>query len=388
MPDGSEALSLEAHESMHGIDAAAWDACAGSDNPFVSHAFLAALEDSGSATAKTGWLGQHLTLKEPGGRIVGCVPCYLKSHSYGEYVFDWGWAEAYERAGGSYYPKLQVSVPFTPVPGPRLLIHPAADAAELRPVLLAGLIRLAELHKASSLHIAFLTEEEWKAAGAAGYLLRQGTQYHWENQGYQDFDAFLGRLMSRKRKAIRRERGQVTQSGLTVRALSGSEITPALWKRFHRFYLATVEKKWAHDYLTAEFFPLLGQRLGDKVVLIVAERDGKAVAGALNLIGADTLYGRNWGAAEHHEFLHFECCYYRAIDVAIERGLKRVEAGAQGEHKIQRGYLPVPTYSAHWIADPRLERAIEGFLQRETLQVIAEREALAASGPYHRGEGE
>jgi len=388
MPDGSEALSLEAHESIHRIDAAAWDACAGDDNPFVSHAFLAALEDSGSATAKTGWLGQHLTLSEPGGRIVGCVPCYLKSHSYGEYVFDWGWAEAYERAGGAYYPKLQVSVPFTPVPGPRLLVHPAADAAEVRRILLAGLIRLAELHKASSLHIAFLTEAEWRAAGEAGYLLRQGTQYHWENQGYADFDAFLGRLMSRKRKAIRRERGQVAESGLTIRALSGAEITPALWQRFHRFYLATVEKKWAHDYLTAEFFPLLGERLGDKVVLIVAERDGKAVAGALNLVGRDTLWGRNWGAAEHHEFLHFECCYYQAIDYAIARGLARVEAGAQGQHKIQRGYLPVATYSAHWIADPRLEQAIAGFLQRETLQVIAERAALAASGPYRRGDDE
>jgi len=386
MPDGSDALSLEAHDSIHRVEAAAWDACAGGDNPFVSHAFLAALEDSGSATARTGWLPQFLTLKEPGGRLIGCVPCYLKSHSYGEYVFDWGWAEAYERAGGAYYPKLQVSVPFTPVPGPRLLVHPGAEAGEVRRLLLAGLVRLAELHQASSLHITFLSEPEWRAAGEAGYLLRQGTQYRWENRGYADFDAFLATLASRKRKQIRHERAVVAASGLTIRTLRGSEITPALWQRFHRFYLATVEKKWAHDYLTAEFFPLLGQRLGDRVVLIVAERDGRPIAAALNLLGSDTLYGRNWGAAEHHEFLHFECCYYRALDFAIAQALGWVEAGAQGQHKIQRGYLPVPTYSAHWIADPRLERAVAGFLQRETLQVIGEREALSESGPYRRSD--
>jgi hypothetical protein len=386
MPDGADALSLEAHDSIHRVEAAAWDACAGSDNPFVSHAFLATLEDSGSATARTGWLPQFLTLKEPGGRLIGCVPCYLKSHSYGEYVFDWGWAEAYERAGGAYYPKLQVSVPFTPVPGPRLLVHPGAEAGEVRRLLLAGLVRLAELHQASSLHITFLSEPEWRAAGEAGYLLRQGTQYRWENRGYADFDAFLATLASRKRKQIRHERAVVAASGLTIRTLRGSEITPALWQRFHRFYLATVEKKWAHDYLTAEFFPLLGQRLGDRVVLIVAERDGRPIAAALNLLGSDTLYGRNWGAAEHHEFLHFECCYYRALDFAIAQGLGWVEAGAQGQHKIQRGYLPVPTYSAHWIADPRLERAVAGFLQRETLQVIGEREALCESGPYRRSD--
>jgi len=383
MPDGSDALTLEAHESIHRIDAAAWDACAGSDNPFVSHAFLAALEDSGSATAKSGWLAQHLTLKEPGGRIVGCVPCYLKSRSYGEDVFDWGWAEAYERAGGRYYPKLQVSVPFTPVPGPRLLTHPASDAAELRNLLLGGLQRLAELHKVSSLHITFLSEAEWRAAGEAGFLQRTGLQYHWENRGYDSFDDFLAALMSRKRKAIRRERA-AAQAGLSIRALTGNEIAPATWDRFHAFYLATVEKKWAHDYLSREFFQLLGERLGERVVLILAERDGRPVAGALNLRGKDALYGRNWGAAEEHAFLHFECCYYQAIDYAIRHRLARVEAGAQGQHKVQRGYLPVPTYSAHWIADPALGKPVAAFLQRERRAVAVEAADVAAAGPYRR----
>ncbi len=384
MPDGGDALTLESHESIHRIDAAAWDACAGADNPFVSHAFLVAMEDSGSATAKTGWLPQHLTLKRGDGELLGCVPCYLKSHSYGEYVFDWGWAEAYQRAGGQYYPKLQVSVPFTPVPGPRLLLRPGGDAAALRRHLLDGLLQLARLHKASSLHLTFLQQAEWQTAGDAGLLQRIGLQYHWANQGYASFDDFLARLTSRKRKAIRKERAAAQASGLTIHALTGSEIKPRHWDAFHAFYLATVEKKWAHDYLTRDFFQLLGERLGERVVLILAEDAGQPVAGALNLIGGDTLYGRNWGALEHHQFLHFECCYYQAIDYAIRHGLRSVEAGAQGEHKIQRGYLPVITYSAHWIADPRLESAVADFLRRERPALQAEAEALAAMGPYRR----
>jgi predicted N-acyltransferase len=385
MPDGGDALTLQAHESIHRIEAAAWDACAGADNPFVSHAFLATLEDSGSATAKTGWLAQHLTLTRADGVVVGCAPAYLKSHSYGEYVFDWGWAEAYQRAGGQYYPKVQVSVPFTPVPGPRLLARPGPAAAEARRLLLEGLLQMTKLHKASSLHLTFLPRDEWTLAGEAGLLRRTGLQYHWENRGYASFDDFLGALTSRKRKAIRKERAAAQASGLTIRALTGAEIRPGHWDAFHAFYLATVEKKWAHDYLTRAFFQLLGERLGERVVLVLAERDGEAVAGALNLVGGDALYGRNWGALEHHEFLHFECCYYQAIDYAIRHGLKRVEAGAQGEHKIQRGYLPVITYSAHWIADPRLERAVGDFLRRERPAVAAEAEALAAAGPYRQG---
>ena len=384
MPDGGDALTLQAHESIHAIDAAAWDACAGVENPFVSHAFLAALEDSGSANGRTGWLPQHLTLTRADGVVVGCVPAYLKSHSYGEYVFDWGWAEAYQRAGGRYYPKVQVSVPFTPVPGPRLLVRPGPEADGRRRLLLDGLLRMTKLHEASSLHLTFLQQDEWVLAGEAGLLQRTGLQYHWENRGYASFDDFLATLVSRKRKAIRKERAAARASGLTIRALTGGEIEPSHWEAFHAFYLATVEKKWAHDYLTRDFFRLLGERLGERVVLILAERDGQPVAGALNLVGDDALYGRNWGALEHHEFLHFECCYYQAIDYAIRHGLKRVEAGAQGEHKIQRGYLPVITYSAHWIADPRLERAVADFLRRERPAVAAEAEVLAASGPYRR----
>lgn len=383
MPDGSEALTLEAHDSIHKIEPAVWDACAGDDNPFLSHAFLSALEDSGSATAKTGWLPQHLTLKDQSGRVLGCVPCYLKNHSYGEYVFDWGWAEAYERAGGRYYPKLQVAVPFTPVPGPRLLAHPEADAGQLRRLLLGGLVQLAELHKVSSAHLTFCEEAEWQAGGELGLLQRTGLQYHWQNRGYGSFDDFLAALSSRKRKAIRKERA-VAREGLEIRALAGAEITPRHWQRFYGFYLTTVDKKWSRDYLTAEFFPLLGERLGDRVVLIVAEEEGEPIAAALNLRGRTALYGRNWGAAEERPFLHFECCYYQAIDYAIRHGLERVEAGAQGEHKIQRGYLPVPTYSLHWIADPALERAVEDFLSRERPAIAHHIEALAESGPYRR----
>ncbi len=268
MPDGGDALTLESHESIHKVEAAAWDACAGTDNPFVSHAFLAAMEDSGSATAKTGWLPQHLTLKRADGALLAAVPCYLKSHSYGEYVFDWGWAEAYQRAGGQYYPKLQVSVPFTPVPGPRLLVRPGEDLALRRRQLLDGLLQLARLHKASSLHITFLSAAESEAATEAGFLPRIGMQYHWENRGYASFDDFLAALASRKRKAIRKERAAATAAGLTIRALAGPEVKPRHWDAFHAFYLATVEKKWAHDYLTREFFHLLGERLGERVVLI------------------------------------------------------------------------------------------------------------------------
>ncbi len=385
MPDSPDAWTLRTHESLQKIDAAAWDACAGGENPFVSHAFLLALEESGSATARTGWLGQHLAIEDGAGGLLGCVPLYLKNHSYGEYVFDWGWADAFERAGGRYYPKLQASVPFTPVTGPRLLIRPGPWEERVRDTLMAGLLRVAELHKVSSLHLTFPTEPEWQALGESGYLQRQGLQYHWMNEGYEDFDHFLSALTSRKRKAIKKERRQAQDSGLTIRALRGQEITADHWDAFYRFYLATIDKKWSQNYLTEDFFHLLGERLGDQVLLISAEDGGRPVAGALNLIGKERLYGRNWGCAAEVRFLHFECCYYRAIDWAIVEGLKVVEAGAQGQHKVQRGYMPVPTYSAHWIEDPGFRAAVADFLRREQRAVGQEIDIVTEMGPFKRG---
>ncbi|GAB5468520.1 MAG: GNAT family N-acetyltransferase [Rhodospirillales bacterium] len=385
MPDSQDAWTLRTYDSLTKVDPAAWDACAGDENPFVSHAFLSVLEESGSATAKTGWLGQHLALEDGAGGLLGCVPLYLKNHSYGEYVFDWGWADAFERAGGRYYPKLQASVPFTPVTGPRLLLRPGPEAARARDLLIAGLIRVAELHKVSSLHLTFPTEPEWHALGEAGFLQRQGLQYHWMNQGYDDFDAFLAALSSRKRKAIKKERRQAQESGLTIRALRGAEITARHWEAFYRFYLGTIDKKWSQNYLTAEFFALLGERLGDRVLLIVAEDGDEPVAGALNLVGKERLYGRNWGCSAEVRFLHFECCYYRAIEWAIDHGLQVVEAGAQGQHKVQRGYLPVATYSAHWIAEGGFRAAVADFLRREQRAVDQEIEIVTEMGPFKRG---
>jgi predicted N-acyltransferase len=389
MPDGREAYSVRVLTSLADVGAANWDACAGSANPFVSHAFLSALEDSGSATAETGWMARHLVVDDGQGGILAAAPVYLKSHSYGEYVFDWGWADAYERAGGRYYPKLQCAVPFTPVPGPRLLVSAAADPAEvpdLKKALVAAMTQLAEQLGTSSLHVTFPEKAEWELMGAMGLMLRTGQQFHWENRGYSDFDGFLAELQSRKRKQIRKERQEVADLGLRFRALRGAEITEPYARAFYRFYRNTTDRKWGPSYLTPEFLPLLAERLGDKVVLIVAEEPdgagGKPVAGALNLVGADTLYGRNWGSAGHYNFLHFETCFYQAIDFAIREGLQRVEAGAQGPHKIQRGYLPVATYSAHWIADPALARAVERFLIEERDAMEQERRAMAGHSPY------
>jgi len=385
--DGDEtSLSLRVAPKLAAIDAAAWDACAGPDNPFVSYAFLSALEDSRSVNAKEGWQPQHLTLAEPSGRIIACAPLYLKSHSYGEYVFDHGWAEAYERAGGEYYPKLQCAVPFSPVPGPRLLIHPEAPPETAR-LMIGGMVELARQLDVSSLHITFPTREEWVEFGAAGLLQRIGTQFHWENRGYGSFEDFLAALNSRKRKAIRKERREALDSGLDIRTLTGTEITRKHWDAFFRFYMSTSDRKWGSAYLTRRFFDLLGERLGDKVVLVMAEHQGEPVAGALNLRGTDTLYGRNWGCVGDFKFLHFEACYYRAIDYAIEHGLARVEAGAQGTHKIQRGYLPSETYSAHWIRDAGFARAVENFLERERLSVRAQMAELAEGSPF-RQDGE
>ncbi|KAA2215218.1 N-acetyltransferase [Pseudoroseomonas oryzae] len=380
MPDSQQELTLRLHPAIAEIPAAEWDACAGPDNPFTSHAFLSALEDSGSASRRTGWLPQHVALRDAEGRLVAVAPAYAKSHSYGEYVFDHAWADALERAGGRYYPKLQVAVPFSPVPGGRLLVRPGSGIAWAG--LGQALAQVTEQLDLSSAHVTFCSEAECQALGEAGWLPRTGTQFHWHNDGYNSFEDFLGALSSRKRKQLRRERRDAQSAGLAFRALQGAAITPRHWEAFHRFYMDTVDRKWGSAYLTARFWPMLSERLGERVVLMVAERDGEPVAGALNLMGSDTLYGRNWGAVAEAPFLHFELCYYQAIDFAIARGLKRVEAGAQGQHKIQRGYLPVPTFSAHWIRHRGLRRAVAEFLEAERPAVAEQMALLADASPF------
>ncbi|MBB3172682.1 hypothetical protein FHR90_000496 [Endobacter medicaginis] len=380
-------FTLELHEAIAGIDAADWDLCAGTDNPFVSHGFLSAIEESGSTGRRTGWLPRHATLRDASGVLVAAAPLYAKLHSYGEYVFDHGWARAYEQAGGRYYPKLQAAVPFSPVPGPRLLVRPGEDAGRVRRHLAAGIAQVTGELGLSSAHVTFCTDTEQQDLTGDGWLPRLGLQYHWHNQGYGSFDDFLGALASRKRKSLRRERREAQGAGLTFRTLRGSAISPADWAAFYEFYTSTVDRKWGSAYLTEAFFPLLGERLGERVVLMMADDRGTPVAGALNLLGGDTLYGRNWGCRGEWPFLHFELCYYRAIDFAISQGLSRVEAGAQGEHKIQRGYLPVPTHSAHFIADPALRRAVAGFLDVERPAILAEIAELETLSPY-RSEAE
>ena len=385
MPDGTQALTLTLHNAIAEIAAAEWDACAGAGNPFVSHAFLSALEDSGSAGPRTGWMPRHAALRDAAGGLLAVAPMYAKSHSYGEYVFDHGWANALERAGGDYYPKLQVAAPFSPVPGPRLLVRPGAGVPHA--TLAGALAQACRELGLSSVHVTFCTEPEWDALGRAGWLQRLGMQFHWENDGYASFEDFLAVLSSRKRKVLRRERRDANAAGLTFQALSGTDLRERHWDAFYRFYTSTVDRKWGSAYLTRRFFSLLGERLGDRVVLMLAENAGKPVAGALNLVGAEALYGRNWGCTGDWPFLHFELCYYRAIDWAIAHGLKRVEAGAQGRHKIQRGYLPKPTYSAHWIAHAGLRRAVADFLAEERREIAAEMDALAADSPF-RQEGD
>lgn len=387
MPDGSEQPIIKLVGRIHDVDADAWDACAGSDNPFLSHAFLKALEESRSVGHRTGWQPRHMIVEEPRGRIVAAAPMYLKAHSYGEYVFDYGWADAYERAGGRYYPKLLVAVPFTPVPGPRLLVRPGPEAEAVRATLAAGLIAAAEQLGVSSVHVNFVGETDAATLAASGFMLRRGLQYHWHNRGFTSFDDFLASLSSRKRKAIRKERQAVADQGIRVVPVTGGDLKSRHWDAFFRFYMDTGSRKWGRPYLTREFFDLIGATLADRIVLMMAERDGDLVGGALNLIGSDALYGRNWGCLGNYPFLHFEACYYRAIEFAIERRLARVEAGAQGEHKIQRGYLPVETTSAHWIADPNFAAAVADFLERETHAVREEGRALAEFSPFRKERG-
>ena len=367
-------------DGVRQIAAADWDACAGDGNPFVGHAFLSALEESGSVGGRSGWQPLPIVVDGPDGRPAAIAPAYGKAHSQGEYVFDHGWADAWERAGGAYYPKLQIAAPFSPVPGPRLLLRDDA----LAPALLGALEAVVEQNGLSSAHATFVEEAQLPLFEAAGWLTRQGTQFHWLNRGYSTFDDFLADLASRKRKAIRKERAAAVE-GLTIRHLSGAAIEREHWDAFWTFYQDTGARKWGQPYLTRAFFPLLGQALGDRVLLILAERDGVPIAGALNLIGDDALYGRYWGCTEEVPFLHFELCYYQAIEAAIARQLPRVEAGAQGEHKLARGYVPVPTWSAHFIPDPNFRRAIADYLTREREGVAADAAYLGELTPFRRG---
>ncbi len=381
-------LSLRLYGPAAQIDAAAWDACANPErleqpHPFTRHAFFLACENSGSAVVRTGWQPCHLAA-ERAGVIEGILPLYLKHHSRGEYVFDQGWAEALERAGGQYYPKLQSSVPFTPVTGRRLLIAAQADAVEIKTALLQGAKQAATELQASSVHITFPTQPEWQSAGAQGYLQRMDQQFHWENRGYTCFDDFLDEMASAKRKSLRKERQRVRDAGIEFDWLTGAQISEAHWDRFFAFYTDTSSRKWGKPYLTREFFSLLGQAMAEQVVLILARRGDDYIAGALNLMGGGTLYGRNWGASEYVPFLHFETCYYQAIDFAIARGLQRVEAGAQGEHKLLRGYMPVQTYSAHYIVHPGLRQAVDDYLKRETQAAAAQIDALAEFAPFRK----
>ncbi len=379
--------------SLNGLDTlsdAPASSCANSKthyNPFVSHEFFLAIEESGSATAQTGWGPRHL-LARLDGTIAGIVPCYLKSHSQGEYVFDRGWADAYERAGGRYYPKLQASVPFTPATGPRLLIRDGVDREQIGTALASGLVALCEATKASSVHVTFAREAEAKFLGTCGFLQRTDQQFHWHNNGYGCFDDFLGSLNSRHRKAIKRERREALSAGITIHALNGSDITEDAWDAFFDFYMDTGSRKWGRPYLTRKFFSLIGESMAEDVLLVMARRNNRWIAGAINFVGSDTLFGRNWGAIEHHPFLHFEVCYYQAIDFAIQRGLKIVEAGAQGEHKLARGYLPQTTYSAHYIADPGLRHAIADYLKRERAYVAEAGRELTDAGPFRKDADE
>ena len=395
--DSQTSFRIRVNTSINEIDAATWDRLAavgdGADaarhNPFVSHGFLSALEDSGSAVAETGWLGQHLVLEDDGGTALAALPCYLKNHSQGEYVFDHGWADAFYRAGGEYYPKLQCSVPFTPATGPRFLTGDARNREALTLALLNGLEQLTGRLGASSAHITFMREAEWHLAREAGLLARTDRQFHWFNRGYASFDAFLEALSSRKRKNIRKERQTaLSVDGIEIEQLTGNALSEAAWDAFFAFYMDTGSRKWGSPYLTRAFFSLVSERMADSILLVMAKREGRYIAGALNFIGGDCLYGRHWGCTENHPFLHFELCYYQAIDYAIAHGLGRVEAGAQGEHKLARGYEPVTTHSAHYIANASLRRAVADYLQSERRHVEMEQEILRDHLPFREQNGD
>ncbi|MBB3992480.1 hypothetical protein GGR95_000099 [Sulfitobacter undariae] len=380
--------------SLSQIDAADWDACACPEaaggarpiDPFTTHRFLKALEDSGSVGAGTGWQPQYLTARISG-QIIGVAPLYVKSHSQGEYIFDHSWAHAYEHAGGHYYPKLQIAVPHTPATGRRFLTREGFEEAGFN-ALVQGAVQLTENNNISSLHATFCTGKEAALAQELGLMVRKTQQFHWRNQGYADFDGFLATLSSRKRKNMRKERATAQSFGGSIQTFTGDDLLPEHWDAFWEFYQDTGARKWGQPYLTREFFNIAQDVLRDDLALVLAQRDGKWIAGALNFVGADALYGRYWGCVEHHSCLHFELCYYQAIDIAISMGLGAVEAGAQGEHKLARGYLPTPTWSLHWMRDAGFARAVGDYLEAERAAVEEEIEVLTEYGPFKKVEVE
>jgi len=384
MPDGHEEFVVNSVERLADVDRAAWDACAGADNPFVSYDFLNSLEVSGSVAPECGWAPRHVLVRDSLGDLVGCMPLYLKGHSHGEYIFDWSWAEAYDRAGGRYYPKLLCGVPFTPVTGPRLLLHPDAPL-EVRSQLIRTATGLATRGNLSSAHINFVCEDDVDEMLKAHLLHRTGLQYHWLNDDYATYEDFLAALTSRKRKALKKERRHALDGGaITIKHLSGADIGEHHLDAMYAFYTDTGARKWGQPYLNREAFQLIGESMADRMVLIMAYRGDDIIAGALNFIGDEALYGRYWGCREDVPFLHFELCYHQAIDAAIKRGLKRVEAGAQGEHKIARGYLPVLTHSTHFITNEDFRKAVSSFLDQERQAVLNQREALMTESPYRQ----
>jgi predicted N-acyltransferase len=389
--DGEFAVRIAA--SVGAFTRAEWQSLSGTTrndpagyNPFLSYEFLTSLEESGCAVPRTGWHGQHLRLEDPGGGLLGAVPCYAKSHSQGEYVFDHGWADAFERAGGRYYPKLQVAIPFTPATGPRLLANAGAHEAQVKATLAAGLKAVTDRLGVSSAHVTFARDDDIAVLDESGFLIRTDQQFHFFNRCYADYEEFLDTLASRKRKALKKERREALSAGITVDWLTGRDITERAWDDFFAFYMDTGGRKWGRPYLNRKFFSLVGERMADDVLLVMAKRNGRYIAGAINFIGSDALYGRNWGCIEDHPYLHFEVCYHQAIDFAIAKGLKVVEAGAQGEHKLARGYMPVAMKSAHYISHPGLRKAIADYLSRERHEVARMGEYLEAHGPFRRGE--
>ena len=395
--DGNAVVEIRVHPRLNDLSAAEWDACAAPEAavggrpayPFLTHRFLSALEDSGSATAREGWQPQHLTAQIDG-RTVAVMPLYLKYHSQGEYIFDYSWAHAFERAGGQYYPKLLSAVPFTPASGPRLLVHPESPLGHdaTRAALLQGAIQLAEQNDISSVHINFCTDDEWTYGGDLGLLQRTDQQFHWLNHGYATWDDFLNALASRKRKNLRKERARAVENGIEIHHLTGDAISPEHWDAFWIFYQDTGARKWGSPYLTRAFFDIAQEHLRDDILLIMCRREGRWIAGALNLIGRHILFGRYWGCTEDHPCLHFETCYYQAIDYAIANGLDRVEAGAQGGHKLARGYEPVTTRSLHWITDPGFRRAVDHYLEGEREAVQHENAALATRTPFRKPDAD
>ena len=375
-------LSVRAVERLSEIGEATWQRFANREgsprDPFLSYAFLSALEQSGSVSADVGWLPYHLVLEDEAKQPLGVMPLYLKGHSQGEYIFDYSWADAFERAGGRYYPKMLSAIPFTPATGQRLLVA----SSEHESALVAGAAQIAGEMNISSVHLNFLDQAAWQRRGDEGWLLRTHKQYHWQNQGYKTFDDFLDCLSSKKRKNIKRERRDALANDLEIQRLTGAEITEAHWDAFYQFYIDTGSRKWGSAYLTRSFFSLIGATMAEDILLVMVRRDGRYIAGAINFIGGDCLFGRNWGCIEHHPFLHFEVCYYQAIEFAIEHGLSRVEAGAQGEHKLARGYMPSHTYSAHWIVHDGFRDAVGRYLEEERTHIAEEIDYLEQFSPF------